>query len=99
MSTGVSAFLGGLVTMCFVVIGVFFLKFWIRTRDFLFIAFGIAFWLMAASQGLVAIAVVPREEQSWVYLLRVAAFVFIAIAIVRKNAGNAVRRGGRSPGK
>jgi TRAP-type C4-dicarboxylate transport system permease small subunit len=99
MSAGTNAFLGGLVTMCFVVVGVFFLKFWTRTRDFLFIAFGIAFWLMAANQGLVALAIVPREEQSWVYLLRVAAFVFIAIAIVRKNASNAIRRDGRSPGK
>src|SRR5690242_19772084 len=46
MSAATNAFLGGLVTMCFIVIGVFFLKFWTRTRDFLFIAFGIAFWLM-----------------------------------------------------
>ena len=99
MNIGVSAYLGGLVTMCFVVIGIHFVKFWSRTRDALFIAFAIAFWLLAANQGLVAIGVVPREEQSWIYLLRVAAFVFIAVAIVRKNAGPDVRRAERHPAK
>jgi len=92
-----SAFLGGLIAMAFSVIGLFFIKFWTRTRDSLFIAFAVAFWLLAISQTLVALGVVPRGEQSWIYLLRVAAFVLIAIAIVRKNAARRVRRGGLSP--
>ena len=90
MSTAVSGFLGGMVTMTFMVVGVYFIKFWHRTRDTLFIAFAIAFWLLAANQALLAMNMVPSEERSWTYLLRLAAFVFIAVAIVRKNAG---RRG------
>jgi hypothetical protein len=97
MSSIAGAFLGGLIAMSFGVIGLFFVKFWIRTRDSLFIAFAIAFWLLAISQTLVALRVVPREEQSWIYVLRLAAFVLIAIAIVRKNAVRDVRRGGLSP--
>ncbi|HTV30321.1 MAG TPA: DUF5985 family protein [Xanthobacteraceae bacterium] len=87
MNIAVAGFVGGLVTMTFLVIGVFFVKFWQRTRDPLFIAFAIAFWLLALNQSLLATNVVPSEERGWTYLLRVAAFVFIAIAIVRKNAG------------
>jgi K+ transporter len=86
MNIAVTGFVDGLVTMTFVVIGVFFVKFWHRTRDPLFIAFAIAFWLLALNESLLATNVVPSEERGWTYLLRVAAFVFIAIAIVRKNA-------------
>ena len=83
--SGLSPFLGGLITMCFAAIGLCFVRFWTLNRDPLFVAFAIAFWLLAANQALVGLSVVPREEQSWVYLLRVAAFLVIAIAIVRKN--------------
>ena len=31
----------------------------------------------------------PEANEVWLYLLRVAAFVLIAVAIVRKNAGDA----------
>jgi hypothetical protein len=86
MSPSVAAFLGGLTAMLFIVIGVYFVKFWHRTRDPLFIAFAIAFWLLALNQSLLAMNVVPSEERGWTYLLRVAAFLFIAIAIVRKNS-------------
>ena len=43
------------------------------------------FGFLAAEYAIVGL--VPREEQSWVYLLRVAAFGIIAIAIARKNLG------------
>ena len=40
-------FLGGALTMGYVVLGIFFLKFWRRTRDPLFKMFAYAFCLMA----------------------------------------------------
>ncbi len=87
MSLPVASFIGGLITMAFVIIGMYFIKFWNRTRDPLFIAFAIAFLLLALNQALLATYLVPKEEQGWTYLLRVAAFLFIVVAIVRKNAG------------
>ena len=87
MTTG--PFLAGLIAMCFAAVGLCFARFWSLNRDPLFISFALAFWLLAAQQTLIGLAVVPREEQSWVYLLRVAAFVLIAIAIVRKNISQA----------
>jgi hypothetical protein len=79
-------FLAGLVTMGFVVSGLFFLRFWARTRDPLFGTFAAAFWLMALNQALVALGGIASESRSWIYLLRLAAFVLIIVAIVRKNA-------------
>lgn len=78
-------FVYGMITMGFIVAGLFFLKFWARSRDPLFIIFALAFWLLAASQTLLAILAIPREEQGWVYMLRFAAFVLIIAAIVQKN--------------
>lgn len=83
--TGMTDFVSGLITMGFAVAGLFFLRFWVRTRDSLFAAFAVAFWLLAANQGLVAVLDAPREELSWVYLFRLAGFSLIIAAIVVKN--------------
>lgn len=79
------AFISGLITMGFLVSGLFFMRFWVRTRDLLFAAFAAAFWLLAINQALLALSNVPIEERSWMYLLRLAAFVLIILAIVLKN--------------
>lgn len=89
MSTDASQFVSGLITMGFLVAGLLFLRFWTRTRDLLFAAFAGAFWLLAANQALVALADIAREERSWIYLLRVAAFALIIAAVIWKNRGPA----------
>lgn len=78
-------FLSGLITMGFLVAGVFFLRFWTRSRDILFLAFAAAFLLLALQQAILALSAIPREEQSWSYLLRLAAFTCIAAVIIYKN--------------
>jgi hypothetical protein len=78
-------FVNGIITMGYLVAGLFFLKFWVRSSDVLFIIFAVAFWLLAASQILLVVLKVPREEQAWLYLLRFAAFALIVIAIIHKN--------------
>jgi hypothetical protein len=78
-------YLSGIITMGYFVAGMFFFRFWRRTSDSLFLIFGGAFWLMALNQAIVTLSGIPREEQSWVYLLRLAAFCLIIAAIVFKN--------------
>lgn len=82
-------FLSGAVTAGFLVAALFFLRFWRATRDGLFLAFACAFLLLGAGQALLALADVPLEERSWLYLVRLAAFALILLAIVRKNRGRA----------
>lgn len=79
------AFVSGLITMGFLVSGLFFLRFFIRTRDMLFAAFAAAFWLLAGNQALLALSNLPVEERSSIYLLRLAAFATIIMAIALKN--------------
>jgi Family of unknown function (DUF5985) len=81
--------LNGMVTMGFLIAALFFLRFWRRTQDGLFVTFAIAFVLLALNQILIGLSVVPREDQAVLYLLRLAAFALLIVAIVRKNfAGN-----------
>ena len=81
-----AAFINGLIAMGFATAGVFYLRFWVRTRDTLFLAFAAAFWLLALNAGAVVLIGIPREELSYVYLLRFVAFVLIILAVLSKNA-------------
>jgi hypothetical protein len=78
-------FLSGAITLGFLVAGLFFLRFWRRTQDSLFLTFAIAFALLGAGQAIQALANIPQEERSNIFLIRLAAFTLILIAIVRKN--------------
>jgi hypothetical protein len=82
-------FISGAVAAGFLVSGLFFLRFWRKTRDGLFISFALAFWLLGLGQALVALTDIPVEERSWIYLIRLAAFLLILLAIFRKNRANA----------
>ena len=78
-------FLSGAITMGFAVAGLFFLRFWKRTGESLFLAFAVAFWLLGLGQALLAFSDVPVEERSWLYLLRLAAFSLILVSVWVKN--------------
>ncbi len=78
-------FLSGSITLGFLVAGLFFLRFWRRTHDGLFLAFAVAFALLGLGQAVQALANIPQEERSYLFLIRLAAFTIILIAIIRKN--------------
>lgn len=81
-------FLGGAVTMGFAVAALMFLSFWRRSGESLFLAFAGSFTLLALNQGLLSFTRIPLEERSWLYLLRLAAFLLIIISIWRHNRRN-----------
>jgi hypothetical protein len=85
MMPNMVAFMGGLSTAGYAIAGVFFLSFWRKTRDSLFMVFALAFGLMTLNQAVPVILGIPREEQGGVYLLRAAAFILIIVAILAKN--------------
>lgn len=78
-------FLSGAVALGFLLAGLFFLRFWSRIRDPLFIWFALAFWLLGIGQTVLALAGIPLEERSSVYLIRLLAFSLIIFAVFRKN--------------
>jgi hypothetical protein len=78
-------YLAGMITFGYAVAGLFFLRFWKRTRDSLFIAFGLAFWLLGIHQALLAFSSAPIEERSKLYLIRLLAYSLIVFSIWLKN--------------
>ena len=78
-------FLSGAITMGCATAGLFFLRFWKRTRDRLFIAFALAFWLLGIGQALLTFGRAANEERTWLYLIRLIAFALILFSIWWKN--------------
>ena len=79
-------FLQGAVTMGCVVIGLFFLRFWQQSRDRLFLAFAVAFWMLACSYVVLVVAS-ATDWRVYVFVLRLLAFCLILLAIYDKNKG------------
>lgn len=81
------AFLLGVVATSSITASVFFLKFWKRTRDFLFLAFAVAFFIEGLSRVGTLLTVRPNEGSPWIYLVRLFAIVIILSGILHKNYG------------
>jgi hypothetical protein len=88
-----TSFLSGMTTAGWLVATLFFLRSWRKTRDPLFAAFGFAFLLLAVNQALIGAAASVTEDESWLYLPRLAAFLVIIVGIIRKNVGETAGRG------
>jgi peptidoglycan/LPS O-acetylase OafA/YrhL len=78
-------YLSGAVTLGYLVAALFFARFWKRTGDRLFVAFAIAFALLAINQALAQWIGAADERVGYTYLLRVLGFVLILWAIIDKN--------------
>jgi hypothetical protein len=87
-------FLLGFTVACACAIGVFFVKFWSRTQDRLFLIFALAFFLMGVGWIAQALtmkphAEAPGDESSYlVYIPRLLAFSCILWGIWDKNRGS-----------
>ena len=78
-------FTAGAITMGFLVAALFFLRFWRTTREGLFLSFAFAFFLLGAGQGMLTFTDMGDEDRSWLFVVRLAAFLCILLAIWRKN--------------
>jgi peptidoglycan/LPS O-acetylase OafA/YrhL len=85
-------FLSGAVTMGYLVASGFFMRFWRKTADRLFLAFAVAFVLLAANQALALWLGAADERLGYTYLLRVLGFVLILAAIIDKNFAQGRKR-------
>lgn len=84
-----AVFLSGAVAFGYLVCGMFFLRFYRPTRDPLFRSFALAFFLLAIGQTVLTLWQSPVEQRAPVFLIRLAAYTLIILAILRKNRGAA----------
>ena len=78
-------FLAGAATVGYLVAAGFFLRYWRKTAERLFLIFAVAFVLLALNQALGHLLSVVSEPASFVYGLRALAFALILAAIVDQN--------------
>ncbi len=78
-------FLSGAVAMGYLTAALFFIRFWKKTRDRLFLAFAVAFVLFALNQCLALWLGAADERIGYIYMVRVLGFLLILAAIVDKN--------------
>lgn len=79
--------------------GLFFLRFWRESRDRLFAIFAAAFWLLAVQRTFLSLTGLSAQGTgaagaTWIYGLRLLAYVLILAAIIDKNRGAARARRG-----
>lgn len=79
-------FLSGAVTLSYLLAVAYFVRFWRRTSDRLFLIFAIAFALFALNQIVLFVLEVTDERSNYFFILRVFGFVLILFAILDKNA-------------
>lgn len=83
----IDGFLLGVIATTSVTAGLFFLKFWKKTRDSLFLAFGASFIIEGLNRCAVLFVHKPNEGSPWIYLVRLLSTLLILVAILRKNLG------------
>lgn len=78
-------YLSGAATVSLLVIVMFFLRFWKRTHDRLFLFFAGSFGFLMIERIVRACMRVETEWAPYVYTIRLAAFVLIIVAVIDKN--------------
>jgi hypothetical protein len=73
--------ISGALLMGYAIAALFFLRYWRDTHDSLFAYFSAAFLLLAVGRVGLSVA----EPHQLLYVLRLAAFVLIIVAIVMRN--------------
>jgi len=81
----VHGFLMGVIVTGSAIAGAFFLRFWTKTRDPLFLAFAASFLMEAANRLAFLWLDNPHEGAPGIYLIRLLSYVLILVAIVNKN--------------
>jgi hypothetical protein len=80
-----NAALIGATAMAALTAAIFFLRFWTRSRDPLFLLFSIAFGIDAVMRFVLGFSAHSAEDEPFYYLPRLITFGLIVIAIAYKN--------------
>ncbi|MGH2806804.1 MAG: DUF5985 family protein [Actinomycetota bacterium] len=78
-------FIHGATTLANLLVSVYFLRFWHESRDRLFAIFSVAFFIFAGNRILLSVLDTENEVRTFVYVLRLIAFLLIIVGVVDKN--------------
>ena len=83
--TPVNHLLMGALAMATTIVGLIFLRHWQDSRDRFFLFFALSFFLEGVNRISLAFSLAPHEGIPWHYLVRLASYVLILLAILDKN--------------
>jgi len=75
----------GAIALASLVAGMFFFRFWKKTGDRFFLFFALSFTIEGLNRVLLGLMIQQKEDAPIIYLIRLASFVLILIAIIDKN--------------
>ena len=81
----INYFISGAICFGFLTAALFFLRFWKKTDDRLFLIFAISFLLLSIERIVLLFLPVRGEFQFCVYGIRLLAFLLLIFAILDKN--------------
>jgi hypothetical protein len=81
----VTNMLNGAIAMAALVIAMFFLHYWIRTRDRFFLLFSLSFFIQSLNRVLMVHLPGIPESSALFYSIRFFAYLLILFAILDKN--------------
>ena len=85
MITRTEIFLLGVISTCSLLAALFFFKFWRHTRDSLFLAFGIAFFVEGINRAFILDLPYPNQGHPLTFIVRLLAALIILAGILHKN--------------
>lgn len=85
MNAMVEGFLVGVVATASLTCSLFFVRFFRRTRDVLFLAFALVFFVEAATRVATLSLARPNESSPWFYVIRAICYLMVVVVTVRKN--------------
>lgn len=77
--------ISGALMMACLVTGLFFVRFWRKSYDRLFLIFSFAFFLLSLERLVLGYIGTTNEPSPKIYLIRLTAFILILIGIIDKN--------------
>ncbi|MDP2032625.1 MAG: DUF5985 family protein [Polaromonas sp.] len=78
-------FLSGAVALASLAVGLFFFRFWWKSRDRFFLYFAVSFWLEAVNRSYLVLGGEMREDFPVYYSIRLVSYGLILLAIWDKN--------------
>ena len=87
----------GAIAMASLIAGLFFLRFWKRTGDRLFVFFAVSFLIEGVNRLALGLVDDHNEARPFFYFVRFLSFVLILIGIAHKNLSK--RRGADATGE
>lgn len=84
-------FLLGIIFTMSIIAAVYFFKFWRKTHDRFFLAFGAAFLIEGVNRLGFLFLETPNEGSPTIYTIRLMAFLLVLAAILSKNRPGGAR--------